>query len=80
MKKRLNRAAIVTFLWRYAGKPNPSKMAAFSDMTKNSDFDRAISWAAEKGITTGYNDGTIRPWNQCLRLAIVSFLYRYAHL
>ena len=75
-----NRAAIVTFLWRYAGKPTPSKTAMFKDMTKNSDFDKAISWAAEKGITTGFNDNTFRPWNQCLRLAIVSFLYRYANL
>ena len=75
-----HRAAIVTFLWRYAGKPEPSKTASFTDLTKNSDFDKAISWAAEKGITTGYNDNTFRPWNQCLRLAIVSFLYRYADL
>lgn len=75
-----HRAAIVTFIWRYAGKPEPTTMANFSDMTKNDDFDRAISWAAEKGITTGYDDGTFRPWNQCLRLAIASFLYRYAHL
>lgn len=75
-----NRAAIVTFLWRYAGKPTPSSMASFKDMTGNLDFDKAISWAAEKGITTGYDDNTFRPWNQCLRLAIVSFLYRYAHL
>ena len=75
-----NRAAIVTFLWRYAGKPTPSSMASFKDMTGNLDFDKAISWAAEKGITTGYDDNTFRPWNQCLRLAIVSFLYRYANL
>ncbi len=75
-----NRAAIVTFLWRYEGKPNPSSTAAFRDMTGNREFDKAISWAAEQGITTGYTDNTFRPWNRCLRLAIVSFLYRYAHL
>jgi len=75
-----NRAAIVTFLWRYAGKPEPSSMASFSDMTGNADFNKAISWAAENGITTGYDDGTFRPWNQCLRLAVVTFLYRFANL
>lgn len=75
-----NRAAIVTFLWRYAGKPKPSSMASFSDMTGNADFNKAISWAAENGITTGYDDGTFRPWNQCLRLAVVTFLYRFANL
>ena len=75
-----HRAAIVTFLWRYAGRPEPTTMANFSDMTGNDDFDKAISWAAENGITTGYTDGTFRPYNQCLRLAVATFLYRYAHL
>ena len=74
-----NRAAIVTFLWRYAGRPEPGYAATFKDMTGNDEFDRAISWAAQKGITTGWDDGTFRPWNQCLRLAVVSFLYRFAH-
>ncbi len=73
-----NRAAIVTFLWRYADKPEPSKMADFKDMTTNDDFNNAISWAAENGITTGWDDNTFRPWNTCNRLAVASFLNRYA--
>ena len=74
-----HRAAIVTFLWRYVGKPEPSAAAGFSDMTNNTEFDKAIAWAAENSITTGYTDGTFRPYNSCLRLAVVTFLYRYAH-
>ena len=72
-----NRSAIVTFLWRFAGKPDPFEPARFTDMTGNSDFDKAISWAANVGITTGWDDGTFRPWNDCTRMAIVSFLGRY---
>jgi hypothetical protein len=75
-----NRAAIVTFLWRYAGKPAPSAMATFNDMTDKEDFDKAISWAAENEITTGWSDNTFRPWNTCSRLAIASFLDRYSKL
>ncbi len=77
-----NRAAIVTFLWRYAGEPDAVEgyEAAFSDMTSNENFNKAITWAASYGITTGYDDGTFRPWNSCMRLAIVSFLYRYVTL
>ena len=75
-----HRAAIVTFIWRYAGKPDTSAAVGFSDLTKNVEFDKAIAWAAENNITTGYNDGTFRPYNSCLRLAVVTFLYRYAHL
>jgi len=73
-----NRAAVVTFLWRLAGKPEPKKTAKFSDMTGNADFDKAISWASEEGITTGWEDNTFRPWNTCNRAAIMTFLWRYA--
>ena len=73
-----NRAAVVTFLWRLSGKPEPSKMATFKDMTGNSDFDKAISWAAESGITTGWDDNTFRPWNTCNRAAVMTFLWRAA--
>jgi len=72
-----NRAAVMTFLWRAAGKPEPQEAATFSDMTDNTDFNKAISWAAENGITTGWDDNTFRPWRTCNRLAIVSFLARY---
>ncbi len=75
-----NRATIVTFLWRFAHEPEPAAPAPFSDMTGNEEFDRAIAWAAEQGITTGWPDGTFRPWNDCNRLSVVSFLYRYALL
>ncbi|MBQ1515910.1 MAG: S-layer homology domain-containing protein, partial [Lachnospiraceae bacterium] len=75
-----NRAAIVTFLWRFAGKPKAGTLAEFSDMTDNPDFNQAISWASEQGITTGWADNTFRPWNNCLRLAVASFLYRYDQL
>jgi len=73
-----NRAAVVTFLWRMAGRPEPSSIASFSDMTGNDDFDKAISWASETGITTGWADGTFRPWNTCNRAAIMTFLWRFA--
>ena len=72
-----NRAAVMTFLWRYEGKPDPEQTASFRDMTGNADFDTAISWASENGITTGWDDNTFRPWNKCNRLAVASFLYRY---
>ncbi len=76
-----HRAAIVTFMWRYAGKPQPTTAASFTDMTGNGDFNSAISWASENNITTGYDeDNTFRPWNICNRLAIVCFMYRYASL
>nr|MCR5539095.1 S8 family serine peptidase [Lachnospiraceae bacterium] len=81
-----NRAAIVTFLWRYAGRPEAidGYQAEFRDMTGNEEFDAAIAWAAANGITTGWEEpdgtATFRPWNTCNRASIVTFLWRYAHL
>ena len=75
-----NRAAVMTFLWRAAGRPEPESMASFSDMTENEEFNKAISWGVEHGITTGWDDNTFRPWNTCSRLAVVSFLGRFLAL
>ena len=77
-----NRASIVTFLWRFDQRPPVTHLAGFTDMPEdnpaNADFRAAISWAASQSITTGWPDGTFRPWNTCNRLSVVSFLYRFA--
>ena len=71
------RAHVVTFLWRYRGRPAVSG-GGFSDTKGLSrDFASAISWAASKGITTGYSDGSFRPGNACTRGHVVTFLWRY---
>ena len=76
----INRAAVVTFLWRASNCPEPKTTASFKDMPAdtdaNQDFRKAISWAAENGITTGYDDNTFRPWEKCNRAAIVTFIWR----
>ena len=74
------REAVVTFLWRLAGKPNPKSMKSpFKDVQDSSKYYyKAVLWAAEKGITGGYSDGTFRPSATCLREHVVTFLYRYA--
>ncbi len=74
------REAVVTFLWRLAGRPEPKSMAAkFSDVKdRNKYYYKAVQWASEQGITKGYSDGTFRPDETCLREHVVTFLYRYA--
>ena len=75
-----NRASIVTFLYRLAGSPEVSGSYPFRDPTGNAEFDRAITWAAQNDIVTGWSDRTFRPWNTCNRAAIITFCYRYACL
>ena len=74
------REAVVTFLWRLAGKPEPKSMKSpFSDVNDSSKYYyKAVLWAAEQKITGGYKDGTFRPDETCLREHVVTFLYRYA--
>ena len=79
-KNNCTREAVVTFLWRLAGKPNPKSMTSpFKDVKDSSKYYyKAVLWAAEKGIAGGYNDGTFRPSATCLREHVVTFLWRYA--
>ena len=50
----------------------------FSDVPAAHTFFKEIVWAAEDGITTGYEDGTFRPGAVVTRQAAAAFIYRYA--
>lgn len=71
------RGHVVTFIWRANGSPEPAtKSNPFKDVSASSPFYKAILWAAEKGITTGYSDGTFRPDAPCTRAHVVTFIWR----
>ncbi|MBR4132891.1 MAG: S-layer homology domain-containing protein, partial [Oscillospiraceae bacterium] len=72
------RAQIVTFLWRYAGQPEPTTTVnPFEDVPATEYYYKAVLWAVENGITTGTSPTTFRPDQTCTRAQIVTFLYRY---
>lgn len=75
------RAQVVTFLWRAAGSPEPTSYSnPFSDVSNSgamAPYYKAILWAVEKGITSGYPDGTFRPNAVCTRAQFVTFLWRF---
>ena len=72
------RAQVVTFLWRAAGKPEPTKTDnPFDDVKPDAYYYKAVLWAVEKGITTGTSATTFRPDATCTRGQIVTFLWRY---
>ena len=70
------RAQIVTFLWRAAGSPEPKNAAAFSDVTADSYYAKAVAWAVENGITSGTGDNKFSPNETCTRGQAVTFLSR----
>lgn len=71
------RAQAVTFLWRAAGKPEPTLTeCAFADVDVNGYYYKAVLWAVENGITTGTDETHFEPDAVCTRAHIVTFLYR----
>ncbi len=75
------RAQIVTFLYRYAGKPSGNYANPFNDVnqTEHGAYYSAILWAVGKGITTGTTASTFSPSATCNRAEAVTFLYRYVN-
>ena len=74
----LQRAQFVTFLWRAAGKPEPtSTKNPFTDVNENDFFYKAVLWAVEEEITTGTDTDKFSPFGVTNRAQAVTFLWRY---
>ena len=73
----INRAQMVTMLYRAAGSPEVSITTTFTDVPADSYYAKAVAWAVENGITTGVGGGRFDPNSTCTRGQIATFLYRY---
>ena len=73
----INRAQMVTMLWRTMGQPAAGGAATFTDVPADSYYAQAVAWAVENGITTGVGGGKFDPTATCTRAQIATFLYRY---
>ena len=72
----INRAQMVTMLWRAEGQPVAGGAASFTDVSADSYYAQAVSWAVENGITTGVGGGRFDPAATCTRAQIAAFLAR----
>ncbi len=74
----LQRAQVVTMLWRAAGEPMPTTTVnPFTDVTEEDFFYNAVLWAEEKGITNGISATEFAPYGVTNRAQAVTFLWRY---
>ena len=73
----INRAQMVTMLWRAMGQPAAASDASFADVPADSYYAQAVAWAIENGITAGVGNGKFNPDAACTRGQIATFLYRY---
>ena len=73
----------MTFLWNKAGNPEPkTKESIFKDIHTKDWYYKAVLWAAENGIASGYEEAdgtyTFRPNAVCTRAHVVQFLWNAA--
>ena len=74
----VNRGQAVTFLWRYAGEPEPTTTEHnFTDVKEGTFYYKAMLWAVENDITNGITKTTFQPLVTANRGQVVTFLYRY---
>ena len=73
----INRAQMVTMLWRAVGQPTAGGTANFTDVPADAYYADAVSWAVENGITTGVGNGRFDPTGACTRAQIAAFLARF---
>lgn len=74
----LNRAMMVTILYRLAGSPAVEGVNTFTDVSGARYYYNAVIWASENGITKGISANLFAPDKSLTRQELVTFLYRYA--
>ena len=72
----INRAQMVTMLWRAVGQPAAGGTANFTDVPADSYYARAVAWAVENGVTAGIGNGLFGADKICTRAQIAAFLAR----
>lgn len=74
----LNRAMLVTTLYRLAGSPQVTVSNPFSDVSSSRYYYKAVLWAYQNGITKGTTATQFSPNQTVSRTQAVVMLYRFA--
>ncbi len=74
----LNRAMLVTILYRLEQSPEVTTASKFTDVKAGQWYSEAVIWASENGIVNGYEDNTFKPMNNVSREEMAAMLMRYA--
>ncbi|HRO30522.1 SpoIID/LytB domain-containing protein [Citricoccus sp.] len=73
----VTRGELTAFLYRLADESStPPATSPFTDLGPSSPNYRAITWAAARGITAGFNDGSFRQQQDITRGHASAFLHR----
>ena len=72
----ISRVQIVMILWKLAGSPEVTGENPFVDVTGKKTT-KAVLWAYQQGITKGTDKTHFAPDDDCTRVQLVVFLYKY---
>ncbi len=76
----MNRAMLVTVLWRVEGSPVTTGTSIFKDVVAGTWYSDAVRWANSMGIVTGVSHTTFDPDGLVTREQLATILYRYAKI
>ncbi|MDE7219342.1 MAG: S-layer homology domain-containing protein, partial [Oscillospiraceae bacterium] len=73
----LNRAMVVTILYRLEGEPETA-LSSFKDVEEGKWYTKAIGWGAANGVVEGYDADRFGPMDPVTREQLAAILFRYA--
>lgn len=73
----MNRAMIVTVLYRLEKSPAVTGASKFTDVPAGQWYSDAVAWAAANKIINGYDETTFGPMNAVTREQMAAILFRY---
>lgn len=76
-QKQLTRAELAQIIYNIEGG-RPISLSHFKDVANDKWYAKAVNWAFENGIISGYTDGTFRPDKTATREELIAVIYRYA--
>lgn len=72
------RGELLNALWHMSGQEAPAYDGTFPDVTEDSPWINAVSWAVQADIAVPAADGTLSPQTAVTREQLALFLYRFA--
>ena len=74
----MNRAMLVTILYRMEDEPDVTAANAFTDVPADAWYADAVAWASAHGIVDGVGESRFAPMRSITREQMAVMLYRYA--
>lgn len=74
----VSRGMVVTTLYRLEGQPSVKSNNTFTDVESGKYYEKAVKWANNKGIVSGYGNGLFGPDDLITREQLAAVFYRYA--